>query len=78
MLIVIVTVGMENKMPQTMENCLPRFLENKMPQFMENYLPFTIPFQIQYSFIYSPKYGNARPMYECLVLTIPLLISLSR
>ncbi len=23
MLIVIVTVGMENKMPQTMENCLP-------------------------------------------------------
>lgn len=42
MLIVIVTVGMENKMPQTMENCLPRFLENKMPQFMENYLPFTI------------------------------------
>ena len=41
MLIVIVTVGMENKMPQTMENCLPRFLENKMPQFMENYLPFT-------------------------------------
>ena len=44
MLIVIVTVGMENKMPQTMENCLPRFLENKMPQFMENYLPFTILF----------------------------------
>ena len=61
MLIVIVTVGMENKMPQTMENCLPRFLENKMPQFMENYLPFTI---LQNGFKKSQK----KPFYICSTL----------